>query len=436
MVIRSFAIRRGRDRGRRPGVVALALTLGLVLALGGQAPASAQVAPIGTDIGTLRTDLFANGWNILRDSGYSASFTNAGGGQETFWVFGDSEVVRPAGSTATDPYPPADMLPWLRNNTAASGPFSVGAAPTALQEVGSSGTAPVVPRQLIPDPVLSATDTVVGNGTVPCSVGTDVRPWAQGAARIAGTTNQILVPYSTICTATGKVVASGFAQYNAVTEQLVANTPDVFQGTSLPQYLALQAPVFGFGENYLYFSKTCLANPFNPDPSCPVTRTYLVRVAWGWDPATARPWLNPAAYEWWSGGTTWTAGGATPLAGGPSLVTSPGISTSMVYQPAMSRYVLLEQIDVLGEEVRLSTATHPRGPWTAKAGGGTGCDRTGGTYPPDNKPVRHCRGLILHAELGSASSVVFSYAQVKNTVPRLEKPTDNQIRLRSVPITP
>ena len=151
---------------------------------------------------------------------------------------------------------------------------------------------------------------MVGNGTVPCPVGTDVRPWAQGAARIAGTTNQILVPYSTICTATGKVVASGFAQYNAVTEQLVANTPDVFQ------------------------------------------------------------------------------------------------------------------------------APYPSGPWTAKASGGTGCDRTGGTYPPNNNQVRHCRGLILHAEIGSATSVVFSYAQLKNTVPRLEKPTDNQIPLRSVPITP
>jgi hypothetical protein len=49
--------------------------------------------------------------------------------------------------------------------------------------------------------------------------------------------------------------------------------------------------------------------------------------------------------------------------------------------------------------------------------------------------VRQCRGLIPHAEFGTSNTIVFSYAQVKNTTPLLEKPTDNQTRLRRVTIT-
>ena len=423
----------GFDR-RRARLLA-GMVLSAVAVVGAPSPAGA--VPIGDDIGTLRTDLYANGWNSLRDSGYSAAFTNANGGTETFWVFGDTHIARPAGHTGADPYPTGDMPAWWRNNTAASGPFTAGVAPTGLQEVGTAGTAPVVPRQLIPDPAASATDTVAGNGTVPCGTGTMLLPWAQGATRIAGTTNQVLIPYSTLCGVNGTVVASGFAQYNAVTEQLVANTPDVFQGASLAPHLALQAPVFGFGENYLYFTKTCLGGSH---ASCPTTRTYLARVAWGWDPASSRPWLNPANYEWWNGGTEaaplWTAAGTGPTTGGPSLLSTPGLSAIMTYQPSMNRYVFVEQTDFYGEQVRIRTAAHPWGAWVTKASGETGCDRSGGTYGADNRPVRQCRGIIPHAEFGSSTTVVFSYAQVKNTSPLLEKPTDNQTRLRRVTITP
>jgi hypothetical protein len=421
-----------RIHGRRRSLRLLAATAICLSAVVGT-PAPASAVPVGVDIGTLRTDLYANGWNSLRDSGYSASFTNAGA-TETFWIFGDTHIARPAGHTAPDPYPTADSGPWWRNNTAASGPFTAGTAPTGLQEVGTSGTAPVIPRQLIPDPAASATDTAPGNGTVPCPAGTPLLPWAQGAARIAGTTNQILIPYSTLCGGNG-VVASGFAQYNAVTEQLVANTPDVFQGSNLDPHLALQAPVFGFAENYIYFTKTCLGGTH---PGCPTTRTYLARVAWSWDPATNRPWLDPANYQWWNGGTeaapSWTAPGTGPAAGGPSLLASPGLSAIMIYQPSMNRYVFVEQTDFNGEQVRIRVAPHPWGNWTTVASGETGCDRSGGTYD-DNRPVRHCRGLIPHAEFGTSNTIVFSYAQVKNTTPLLEKPTDNQTRLRRVTIT-
>jgi hypothetical protein len=420
---------------------AAAAALGVVLAVSPveQAPVSAQVAPIGTDTGTLRTDLFANGWNVARDSGYSASFTNAGGGQEAFWIFGDSQVFPPSGSPATDPYPTGDMPAWWRNNTSATGPFSAGAAPTGLQEVGTSGTAPVIPRQMIPDPAASGTDTVAGNGVVPCPAGSGLFPWGQGAARTAGSPNQIVVPYSTLCAGPSgtKVVATGFAQFNAATEQLVANTPDVFQSSDLPPYLQMQAPVFGWDHPYIYFSRTCVAPIFGTNPNCPATKTYLARMPYGWDPATGRPWLNPANFTWWNG-TTWLAAGAPgmtdPVNDAASIVPSPGLSTNMVYQPSLGRYVLLEQLDFFGEQVRISVATTPAGPWTVKATGGSGCDRSGGTRP-DGAQVRQCRGFILHAELGSANSVVFSFAQVKNTSPVFDQPTDNQVRLRKVTIT-
>jgi hypothetical protein len=73
-------------------------------------------------------------------------------------------------------------------------------------------------------------------------------------------------------------------------------------------------------------------------------------------------------------------------------------------------------------DIRIWTAPDPVGPWTSQVTGNVGCDVEDG---------RSCRGLILHAELGTSTTVVASYAQVRNSAP-VAKPTDDQIRLRQI----
>jgi hypothetical protein len=345
-------------------------------------------------LGALKSTFEATpGVSVERDCGFSRVLP--GDPHQALWVFCDS-VVRRLGS-----------LDYLLGSSAARGPYDVGRAPTALDEVP---TPPRVQPPAAPEPFLPAPQGVRRADGRFCPPSRSHYPvaWTMGLAAAPGS-RRILVPYVAYCVEPTtrppfRAARFGYAEYDPATSAMT-DFPAVFRGAPLSDLRALGSPVVRPGSLYV-FASSCGRRDFG---ACTRGRVVVARVALGRRPAEARPWLLAHRYRYWNGRAF--AGRRTAQArsilrrAAPNAVTVEDV-------PAKRRLVLLENLGLNGE-LRVYVARRPQGPWRVI---GTGrlpsCDAVRGTQS-------FCRAITPHSELSTRRRLVISYFDPNRTELRL-----------------
>jgi len=335
------------------------------------------------DIGRVLSTADTSANPIGRDGGHSVAYSAT----EALWLFGDTAQRNgPA---------------FLALSTAAAGPYTVGAAPTALNELPRPPASPQ-PGRTSPANFFPAVQGLVtpDEPPVPCgSAGSDsyAAAWPGNGARIPGT-NRLLLTWGELCVAIGEgrgwpVERWRMAEYDPATNQFVRfATPFVADPLSagLPATRTAPNPVFG-GDGFLYL----FGSRRDPDS------IFVARVSA--DPAA---WGDPANYRWWGtpGGAPaqWTTDDTSVV----SLVT--GVEPWGMYAADFSGVGGGKKLAMLVKDsffdsphFRIYTADSPLGPWTAG---------------PSGRVPDHCRGggfgcyaFNGHPELSTADSFVFSW---------------------------
>lgn len=320
---------------------------------------------------------------IGRDGGHSIAYSST----QALWLFGDT------GQRGGPPF--------LVLGSAAAGPFTVGVAPTALNELPRP-PAPPQPGLTSPANFFPAVEGLVtpDDPPVPCgSSGSNsyAAAWESGGVRIPGT-NRVLLIWAEICVAIGEgrgwpVERLRMAEYNPATNQFLRfATPFVANPMSagLPPTRTMSNPVFG-GDGYLYLFGA------RREPNS----IFAARVS-----ANPAAWGNPANYRWWGrpGGAAaqWTTDDSSVV----SVVN--GVDPWGIHVADFSgvgggrRLAMLVKDSFFDSpHFRIYTADSPLGPWTAG---------------PSGRVPDHCRGggfgcyaFTGHPELSTADSYVFSW---------------------------
>ena len=317
---------------------------------------------------------------ISRDGGLSAAYAPG----KALWVFGDT-VQR------NGPF-------FIATGTAAAGPFTVGQAPQALDELPTPPAAPspgrASPAGFFPPPtgLLTPGSTSVACGTDGASYSAD---WLSGAATIPGTST-VLLTYGEMCIDTGFIWPEErmvLIEYDAIGNRFTAkHTPLVASplGAGLPAVQRLGSPVFG-SDGFLYL--------FTSDSG----GVHVARVPSG----NRARWDQAASFQWWSQPSGQPVGwyGVAQSGSAVSILpagTAPLLISVADYSATTSkRLAMVAQTGLGAATFQVYTASSPTGPWTAGPS----------AQVPDACPVGMfgCYALSGHPELSTSQQLVFSW---------------------------
>ena len=318
---------------------------------------------------------------ITRDCGYSSPVPGRPGW--SVWLFCDTEVTGPHGR------PIRGLI--LGTDSAASGPYQAGQAPSDLSEIPTPPT-PLTSASGAPQPFLPAPQNVWLPGTtLPCSgAGAYSAAWISGVTPVPRTADALLVTFDEYCVTRTTNTAEGFGLAEYDPQNNILSPSDVVftsaSGLPLPQQQVLGSPVTE-RDGYLYLFGVC---PPAALPAGCSGRVFAVRTA-----AAPAGWRNPAAYQYWTG-TGWSAQAA---AAGSVIPAGQALSVSVAdYSSAGHGLVMIEQTSLAGD-FQAWQAASPAGPWRRLLSGRVPCAGTGGL----------CRALIGHPELSTRDRLLISY---------------------------
>jgi hypothetical protein len=188
----------------------------------------------------------------------------------------------------------------------------------------------------------------------------------------------------------------GIAAYNPVTNSFVANKI-VYAVDSPTDRLPWQKNLFHptFTDEYMYTYAYNCDNLFKPFAACLQGRAVTARV-----PLDSIH--NGAAYEYWS-----ASGWTTNYAAAGDMLGNIGLGTLALdvgdFTAQGKGYVLMEQT-TFGGHYKLWQASSPEGPWTKVRDGVMPCPTGAGAG---------CYHLWSHAELNTASQLMYSFYDMK-----------------------
>jgi hypothetical protein len=378
-------------------------------------PATTGVADLGrvistadiADYNTSDNGPGARGTTISRDGGISVAYSTSP--PKSIWLFGDT------GYSCVNSGGPGANCVFQPGTTAASGSYTAGQAPTALNELPTPPTPipttpPTIPAQLLKS-VLPAND---------CT-GLYSAAWTGGGALIPSSTN-VLMTFADECVSSSNFIAQGFTlqPYTPSSNTLGTAVTPFLKTTGITPLEALNSPIFGTdGYLYLYSATNVLAAPGYPNA------VYVARVA-----ANATAWSNSANYKWYSASGWTTEAHATSVVTLPNNVIPIGVSVGN-FTASSKGYVILMQTtfgDNSPSNFTTFYGTSPSGPFTTGVSGQTpdGCTQ--------HQPTTGfgCYALAVHPELSSSAQLVFSYFAPDDRLNNFTYAQTGHIRLAAV----
>lgn len=355
-----------------------------------------------TDLGPVRSDYERSGQGVIeRDCGESIGLPSAPG--FVLWVFCDTFAF------------PYSGQPYLAGSSAAIAPRVALRSPPSLVDFSP---APETFHDGLPRNFLALPVGLTRTNGEPCTPSTAhyAAPWTSGLAPAPGS-QRVLVAYVSHCIEPPQAdplrpERFGIAEYDPVTNSIVADAPAIFAAPRLPARLRLGSPVVRGNALYL-FAPVCDSRAYG---TCVRGRVVTARVRLGPDAAATRPWTLPSHYRWWNG----HGYNAAPIEQPVSII--PGARPSSIAveaDPALGRLVLIESIGLVGD-VRIWSSRDPAGPWRLRGSGRLPNCRVG------ERPFDFCRSIILHPEMSTRSRLVVGYFQ----------PRKRRIRLVSTRLSP
>jgi len=339
-----------------------------------------------TDLGPVRS-LFEvrTATKVKRDCGFSRALRSSG---ESLWLFCDTVVS------------PRDGRDYLLGSSAAT------TAPTGAFLSGrllrESPPPPTLKPLGQPTPFFPIPQAVRRANGRSCASGVTHYPvsWTTGIA--LQPSGRLLLPYVTHCVdgRTASIYFAerfGMAEYDPATNTLVRDAPKILSGRPLVGLRQLGSPVLRGGFLYLFASQ-CSRFAYG---ECRRGSVIAARVTMSGAAGSATPqWMQASAYRYFDG----RAFGAQDSTRARSIVPASASAAAATIDDYRAKDVLA-MVESTGNDgqVRVLTATHPRGPWTLQFQARLpGCR-------PGRQSFDFCRGVIGHPELSTSRRLVLSY---------------------------
>jgi hypothetical protein len=396
--------------------VLLAALVALVVSVGVPAPAHADTTP------ELVRSNFENyfGAKLVRDCGYSQPVPGSPG--QSYWLFCDTLIFNLYGQGVGS----------VEGTTAARGPYTVGAAPTALAEMPSP-PGPLPPAGSVAGPALmlgtpTGLKKVDGTTCVPRrdANGNRLDPWyparwATGMTTIPNTSpGRFLITFEDVCVESPEVMPvhrSGFAEYTPSSNTLSPATV-LWENLDAELDVRYQLGTPVYRNDFLFlFGSDCDGGMASG--ACTSGKVYETVVLPG---AKA----NPAAYRWRRGtGPSWGDPGDVGDAGSILPASAKAMDVSVADFSAANRGLVIVETTSMGGHYRL---------WTATGGSATftqlGVDRWTGDWCTTPGQPQYCRALIGHPEFSTTGQLALSFNAGKQQPPNPSIPLAAQEHVR------